>query len=77
MGEHHSGEQRREGAEAKPERIIGEEVRRLGWSEGELGQRPKSDPAKPALASRLRRETALALPRIAARSHLVAAHPNG
>jgi REP element-mobilizing transposase RayT len=70
LGEHHSGELRRESAEAKAERIIREDVKRLGWSEGELGQRPKSDPAKLAMAARLRRETTLALPWIAARLHM-------
>jgi REP element-mobilizing transposase RayT len=70
LGGHHSGELRRESAEARAERIIREEVKRLGWSEGELGQRPKSDPAKLAMAARLRRETTLALPWIAARLHM-------
>ena len=32
-----------------------------------MSQRPKSDPAKLAMAARLRRETTLTLPRIAAR----------
>jgi hypothetical protein len=34
-----------------------------------LGDRPKSDPAKLALAARLRRETTLTLPWIASRLH--------
>ena len=54
---------------AKAERVIREEVERLGWNEGELCQRPKGDPAKLAMAGRLRRETTLALPRSAARLH--------
>jgi len=42
----------------------------LFCSEGELLRRPKSDPAKLAMAARLRRETILPLPWIAARLHL-------
>ena len=70
LGEHHSGELKRESAEAKAERIIREDIKRLGWSPGDLSQRPKSDPAKLALASRLRRETTLPLKAIAARLHM-------
>ena len=51
----------------KAERILQQEMKRLGWSPGELRQRPKSDTAKLALAARLRRETTLTLPWIAAR----------
>ncbi len=59
LGENHSGEMRREGAEARAERIIGEELQRLGWTEGDLSRRPKGDPGKMELAARLRRETTL------------------
>ena len=69
LGPHHSGQLKRESAEAKAEGIVREELKRLGWSEGELSQRPKSDPAKLALAARLRRETTLTLPWIATRLH--------
>ena len=67
LGEHHSGELKRECADAKAERIIIEELRRLGWGEAELGRRAKSDPAKLAIAGRLRKETTLTLPQIASR----------
>ena len=70
LGEHHSGELRREGAQAKSERIVGEELRRLGWSESDLASRPKSDPAKLAIAARLRHETTLSIKAIALRAHL-------
>ena len=70
LGEHHSGELKRESAEAKAERIIREELKRLGWSTSELSRRPKSDPAKLAMASRLRRETTLPLKSIAVRLHM-------
>ena len=69
MGEHHAGELKRESAQAKGERIIGQELKRLGWREGQLRDRPKSDPAKLAIAARLRRETTLTLPWIAVRLH--------
>ena len=64
---HHSGELRRETAEAKAERIIAEELRRLGWSQADLDRRRKNDPAKLALAARLRQETILSLKWVAAR----------
>jgi hypothetical protein len=67
LGEHHSGALRRESAETKAERIIGEELQRLGWKEADLGRRRKNDPAKLAMAARLRRETTLTLPWIARR----------
>lgn len=70
LGEHHSGEMRRESAQAKGERIIGEELKRLRWSEQDLQQRPKSDVAKLNLAARLRQETTLTIRQIAERLHL-------
>jgi len=69
LGDHHAGELKRESAEAKAGRIIAEELKRLGWRPGDLSDRPKSDPAKLALAARLRRETTLPLPQIAASLH--------
>ena len=70
LGEHHSGELRRETAEAKAKRIVAQELRRLGWKETELANRRKSDPAKLAIAARLRKETTLSIKSIAARVHL-------
>jgi hypothetical protein len=67
MGEHHSGELRREEAESKAERIIGEEMRRMGWKETVLATLRKSDPGKLAIAARLRRETTLPVKWIAKR----------
>jgi hypothetical protein len=51
LGEHHSGQLRRESAEAKAERIIRQEVKCQGWSEREPGERAESDPAKLAMAA--------------------------
>jgi hypothetical protein len=70
LGEHHSRELKQESAEAKAEQIIGEELKRLKWTAGDLNQRAKSDPAKLALAARLRRETTLTIRWIAGRLHL-------
>jgi REP-associated tyrosine transposase len=70
LGEHHAGELRRETAAAKAERIVAEELRRLGWREADLGIRRKNDPAKLAIAGRLRQETTLTIKAIAARLQL-------
>ena len=70
LGEHHSGELRRETAQAKAEKIVGMELKRLGWKPSELAKRRKSDPLKLAVAARLRRETTLTLKEIAGRVHL-------
>ena len=70
LGDTHAGELRRESAEAKAERIMAEELKRLGWTEAELATRRKSDPMKLAMAARLRKETTLTLKAIAARVHL-------
>ena len=70
LGEQHAGELRRDSAAARAERIIGEELARWGWSPAELAVGRKSDPAKMALAARLRQETTLTIKAIAARLHL-------
>jgi hypothetical protein len=70
LGESHAGELRRESAEVRAERIIAEELGRLGWSEAQLREWRKSDAAKLALAARLRRETTLTVGWIANRLHL-------
>ena len=70
MGDHHSGEMKRESAEAKAERIIAEELKRLGWTQADLHLRLKTDPCKIAIATRLRKETILPIKWIAERLHL-------
>ena len=67
LGENHAGELRRETAEQKASRIIGEELARRGWQESDLAARPRSDPGKLAIAARLRKETTLPVKWIAAR----------
>jgi len=70
VGAHHFGELRLEVAEAKAERIIREELTRLGWQEADLAAHRKRDPRKLELAVRLRQETTLSVKQIAARLHL-------
>jgi hypothetical protein len=70
VGDHHFGELRQETAQAKAERIIAEELGRLGWQPADLAARPKHDPDKVQLAQRLRRETTLSVRHIAERLHL-------
>ena len=74
LGERHSGELRLETAKAKAERVIAEELSRLGWTEGELAGRRNNDHGKMAVAVRLRRETTLSVKQIAARVHLGTSH---
>jgi hypothetical protein len=66
----YAGQLHRETAEARGERMIAEELQRLGWSEKDLVMRRKNDPDKMAIAVRLRRETTLSIKAIAARVHL-------
>ena len=70
VGEHHFGQLRLETAQTKAERIIAEELARLGWQEAELAARRKQDPDKVQLAQRLRQETTLSVRQIAQRLHL-------
>jgi len=58
---------RRESAAAKAERIVAQELARLGWKEEELARRRKNAPEKLAIAARLRKETILPIKSIAAR----------
>jgi len=67
VGEHHYGEERRESAEHKAERLVKEGLKKARWNEAELATRPKSDPVKIRLAARLREETTMTLKWIAAR----------
>ena len=59
-----------ETAQAKAERIIAEELARLGWQEADLAARRKQDPDKVQLAQRLRKETTLSVRQITERLHL-------
>ena len=67
VGENHPGQTRLETAEAKADLIVAEELTRLRWTRDDLAARQKSDPAKLALAARLRQKTTLSLKQIAER----------
>ena len=64
------GKIERESSAVRAERIITEELGRLGWTREQLAARRKSDPQKLALAARLRKETTLTIKDIALRLHL-------
>jgi REP element-mobilizing transposase RayT len=70
LGPNHSGRMRQEAGGRRAEGIIARELKRLGWKEGELSKRAKSDPGKVELAGKLRRETTLTLGQIAQRLHM-------
>ncbi len=73
LGAEHYGIERLETAEAKAERIIAEELKRRKWRKAELAKRAKGDPAKVALAGRLRAETTVTVAWIAERLSMGAA----
>ena len=58
---------RQEDAAAKAERIVAQELARLGWTQEELARQRKNAPEKLAIAARLRKETILSINSIAAR----------
>jgi hypothetical protein len=64
-GAEHYGEEIRESAEAKADRLVREELKRLGWEQEELERRRKGAPEKVKIALRLRRETTMTLSWIA------------
>src|SRR5439155_17405690 len=70
LGESHSGELRRETAEQRANRIIAEELSRLGWKEVDLKERLRNDPGKLEIATRIRKETTLPIHWIARRLQL-------
>ena len=70
LGPNHSGQMRQEASGVRAEAVIAKELRRMGWKEGELSQRAKSDPGKVGLAAKLRQETTLTMGQIAQRLHL-------
>ena len=70
VGANHYGSDRQETGEQKAERIVREEMKRLGWEEGDLRERRKGDKGKVKVARRLRRETTISLKWIAQRLHM-------
>ncbi len=67
FGANHYAGPRRESSEDKARRIVAEELRELGWKQGELEKRLKADPDKVRIARRLRGETTMTLKWIAER----------
>jgi hypothetical protein len=67
VGPSHYGAQRQESDRQKAERVVKEELGRLGWEEDDLGARRKGHRAKVMLARRLRQETTMSLKWIAQR----------
>lgn len=63
----HYGGERHETGVQKAERIVREELNRLGWPEAELRARRKGHSGKVRIARRLRQETTMSLKWIAAR----------
>ncbi len=70
MGAEHYGAERAETEQEKAEGIIAVELKRRGWTEEDLRQRPKADSGKVKLAQRLRAETVQSVGWIANRLHL-------
>lgn len=66
VGRNHYGAERQETAEQKARRIMGEELRRRGWTKASLNQLRKGDAGKVQIARRLRAETTVTLQWIAA-----------
>ena len=66
-GPEHYGEEIRESAEDKANRLVKEELKKSGWREEELVERRKGDAKKLRIALHLRRETTMTLEWIARR----------
>jgi putative transposase len=66
-GKWHYGEELKESAEEKAERIVAEELRRRKWDASTLGARRKGDKEKTKIAQRLRKESTMTLEWIARR----------
>jgi putative transposase len=67
LGALHFGPERAESQDARAERLVQEELKRLGCTEADLAARRKGDPAKVRLAQRLREETVVTVAWIARR----------
>ena len=66
----HNGEELRESVEAKAERIESQELRRRKWDAKRLAERRTGDPAKVAIARRLREHTTMSLAWVAQRLNM-------
>ena len=68
-GPHPLGEEGPESQIERAERLVPEGLAANGWTEADLGQRPKTDRLKVALAQELRRESVVSLSWMAQRLH--------
>ena len=66
----HYGPELREADALHAERLVGEELRRRGWTEADLTRRRKGDAEKVQIAWRLRRESTMTLKSIARRLNM-------
>ena len=64
------GAERQETDLAKAQRIVGEELSRLAWTERDMSCRAKGHPDKVAIARRLRKESTMSLKWVAQRLHM-------
>ena len=69
-GPRHTGQEIGESGQAEAERIVQEELERLGWGVQDLERRRKGDGRKVTIAVRLRRETTMTLAWIAERRRM-------
>ncbi len=69
-GGSHYGSERQEHDQEKSNRLVNEELRRLGWTEKESEQRPKEDKQKVETARMLRQQTTMTLKWIAQHLHM-------
>ncbi len=67
VGSQHYGAERQESGGAKAERLVREELKKLRWTEDDLGRRRKGDSGKVRIARRVRQETTMTLAWIARR----------
>ena len=70
VGAEHYGGEREETGAVRAERIVAEELQRLGWQEADLSRHAKGDAGKVAVAVRLRAETVMPVKWIAERLHM-------
>jgi REP element-mobilizing transposase RayT len=67
IGRSHYGAERFESSQERANRMVAQELKRLGWDESKLASRRKGDKRKVALARRLRTETTMTLAWVAER----------
>ncbi|MBI4327935.1 MAG: transposase [Chloroflexi bacterium] len=69
-GPSHYAQPKQQSAAELAEQLVVDELHQMAWSEANLAERRKGDPAKVRIARRLRKETAVSLKWIAQRLHM-------